>query len=166
MTSTKLAFLLLTAGAASACTGDVLGAGTPSNPAQETFAASLAVDISTFARTESGVYYKDLRVGTGDEAAGSDEVTVTYAAYLRDGTLFASASSPQTFPLIGVVPGFRDGVIGMRVGGARKLVIPSALGYGWQGRLDEAGRLVVPRNATLVYDVELFAVKKPTSTTQ
>lgn len=156
---TKLAFLLLAVGAAAGCTSDVLGAGTPSNPATEMFAASLGVDIPSFARKESGVYYKDIRVGTGDEAAAVDQVTMTFAGYLKDGTLFGSQSTPKQDPLAGFIPGFRDGVVGMRAGGVRKIVIPSALAYGWQGRLD--ANPPIPRNATLIFDIELFAVTKP-----
>jgi FKBP-type peptidyl-prolyl cis-trans isomerase FkpA len=162
----KLTFLVLVLGAAAGCKSDVLGAGTPSNPAAESFAASLAVDLSSASRTESGVYYRDVRVGTGDQAAAEDQVTITYAGYLKDGTLFGSQSTPASFSLSIFVQGFRDGVVGMRGGGVRKLIIPSALGYGWQGRKDATGKLIIPRNATLVFDVELFAVTKPTTTTQ
>jgi FKBP-type peptidyl-prolyl cis-trans isomerase len=160
----KLAFLLLMVGAIAACNSDVLGAGTPSNPATEDFAASLGVDIASFARTESGVYYRDVRVGTGDEAAAADQVTITYAGFLKDGTLFDSRSTPSQFPLAAFIQGFRDGVVGMRVGGVRKIVIPSALAYSWEGRPDASPP--IPRNATLVFDVELFVVTKPTTTTQ
>lgn len=161
---TKLAFLLLIVGAVAGCNSDVLGAGTPSNPATEDFAASLGVDIASFARTESGVYYRDIRVGTGDEAAAADQVTITYAGYLKDGTLFDSQSTPSQFSLAAFIQGFRDGVVGMRVGGVRKIVIPSALAYTWEGRPDASPP--IPRNATLVFDVELFVVTKPTTTTQ
>jgi FKBP-type peptidyl-prolyl cis-trans isomerase FkpA len=162
----KLVFLLLAIGVAGACNNNVLGAGAPSDPTREAFAASLGVDISTFARTESGVYYKDIRVGTGDQAEAADDVTITYAGYLKDGTLIDSKSTPTKLSLTIFITGFRDGVIGMRVGGVRKLVIPSALGYSWQGRTDNAGKVIIPRNATLVFDVELFAVTKPATTTQ
>ena len=162
----KLALLLVLAVAGPGCNGDVLGAGTPSDPATETFHPSLNVDISAFSRTESGVYYRDTRVGTGDEAAAADQVTITFAGYLAsNGTLFATQSTPTQQPLTVFVQGFRDGVVGMRVGGVRRIIIPSALAYGWQGR-QQNGQVIVPRNATLVFDVELFAVTKPTTTTQ
>jgi FKBP-type peptidyl-prolyl cis-trans isomerase FkpA len=161
---TKLAFLLFMVGAAAGCNGDVLGAGTPSNPATESFAPSLAVDLASSVRTESGVYYRDLRLGTGDEAAAADQVTITYAGYLKDGTLFDSRSTPTQLALASTVQGFRDGVVGMRAGGVRKIVIPSALAYTWQGRPDT--NPPIPRNATLVFDVELFVVTKPATTTQ
>jgi FKBP-type peptidyl-prolyl cis-trans isomerase FkpA len=160
----RLVFLLLTLGAAAGCNNNVLGAGTPSNPATELFDASLGVDIASSARTESGVYYRDVRVGAGDEAAAGDQVTITYAGYLKDGTLFDSRSTPTQLSLAATVQGFRDGVVGMRAGGVRKIVIPSALAYTWQGRPD--GNPPIPRNATLVFDVELFVVTKPTTTTQ
>ena len=159
----KIALLFLLVGAVAGCNNSVLGAGPPSNPATESFGASLGVDIPTFARTESGVYYKDIRVGTGaDEAAAADQVTMTYAGYLIDGILFDSRSTPTQFPLGSTVPGFRDGVIGMRAGGVRKIVIPSALAYTWRGLPDASPP--IPRNATLVFDVELFGVTKPATT--
>jgi FKBP-type peptidyl-prolyl cis-trans isomerase FkpA len=158
----KLVFVFLTVAAMAGCNGNVLGVGTPSDPATEEFHASLGVDLTTFTRKESGVYYKDLRAGTGEEAAEGDQVTITYAGYLIDGTLFDSRSTPGQFPLSIFIPGFRDGVIGMRAGGVRKLVIPSELAYSWRGNLDATPP--IPRNATLVFDVELFVVTKPTTT--
>jgi hypothetical protein len=163
----KLVLLLLAVGGVGGCNHDVLGAGQPSDPAHETFAPSLGVDISTFARTESGVYYKDLRIGTGDQAEAGDDVTITYAGYLAvDGTLFDSKSTPTKLSLTVFIPGFRDGIIGMRAGGVRKLVIPSELAYSWHGLQDASGKVIIPRNATLVFDVELFAVTKPATTAQ
>jgi len=162
----KLSLLVFALGAAAGCNGDVLGAGTPSDPATETFAPSLGIDIATFSRKESGVFYRDSRVGTGDEAAPADRVTLTFAGYLAtNGTLFTSQSTPTQRALTDFVQGFREGVIGMRAGGVRRLVIPSALAYGWQGQ-QQNGQVIIPRNATLVFDIELFAVTKPTSTTQ
>ena len=160
-----LSLLLLVAAASVGCNSDVLGAGTPSNPATETFDASLNVDIPSFARTESGVYYKDVRVGSGDEVAAGDQVTITYAGFLKDGMLFDSRSTPTVYSLAAFnIQGFRDGIMGMRAGGVRKLVIPSELAYSWRG--NQIGSVRIPRNATLVFDVELFAVTKPTTTTQ
>jgi len=160
----KLALLVL-AVAAAGCKGDVLGAGSPSDPATEQFHPSLSVDISTFQRTESGVYYKDLRVGTGEAAAAEDVVTITYAGYLKDGTLFDRQTTPFQRAVAGfVLPGFRDGLIGMRAGGVRKLVIPSKLAFDWEGRPDDP--VPIPRNATLIFDVELFVVTKPSTTSQ
>jgi FKBP-type peptidyl-prolyl cis-trans isomerase len=158
----KLFLLVLVIGLAAGCNHDVLGAGTPSDPATETFDPSLAVDLAASQRTESGVYYRDIRTGTGEVAAAEDGVTITYVGRLKDGTLFDSRSAPAAFPLALFIRGFRDGVVGMRVGGVRKIVIPSELAYGWEGRPD--ANPPIPRNATLVFDVELFAVTKPSTT--
>jgi FKBP-type peptidyl-prolyl cis-trans isomerase FkpA len=158
----RFVFLLLLIGPVAGCNHDVLGAGTPSDPPTETFAASLAVDIPSFSRKESGVYFRDLRIGTGEEAAEADQVTMTYAGYLKNGTLFTTQSTPLQQPLAVFVPGFRDGVAGMKVGGIRKIVIPSELAYSWEGRPN--ANPPIPRNATLIFDVELFGVTKPATT--
>jgi FKBP-type peptidyl-prolyl cis-trans isomerase len=161
----RLAFLFSMLAVVGGCNSDVLGAGTPSDPTTESFAPSLGVDIPSFARTESGVFYRDVRIGTGtDVVAAGDQVTITYAGYLTDGTLFDSRSTPTLTSVNAFIQGFRDGVIGMRAGGIRKIVIPSALAYTWRGRPD--ANPPIPRNATLVFDVEVFAITKPTTTTQ
>jgi FKBP-type peptidyl-prolyl cis-trans isomerase len=160
----KFTLLLFLVGTMVGCNNSVLGAGDPSDPATESFAAALNVDIGASRQTESGVYIRDLREGAGDEAAEADQVTITYAGYLSDGTLFDSRSTPTQLALLATVQGFRDGVVGMRVGGLRKIVIPSELAYSWQGRPD--ANPPIPRNATLIFDVELFGVTKPATTTQ
>jgi FKBP-type peptidyl-prolyl cis-trans isomerase FkpA len=165
----KLALLVLVVGAAAGCNGEVLGAGTPSDPTTETFAPSLNVDIPSFERTESGVFYKDSIVGTGEVATAEDQVTIIYAGYLRDGTLFDSRNIAFQQPLAVFIRGFRDGVTGMRAGSVqqpawRKIVIPSELAYGWRGRPEADPP--IPRNATLVFNVGLLAVTKPPTPTQ
>jgi FKBP-type peptidyl-prolyl cis-trans isomerase len=159
-----LALLICLVGAGAGCNHSVLGAGTPSDPATESFASSLNVNLEASQRTESGVYIRDLRIGTGDEVAAADQASITYAGYLIDGRLFDSRSTPTLVPLVVTVQGFRDGVVGMRVGGVRKLVIPSELAYSWQG--NPSSNPPIPRNATLVFDVELFGVTKPATETQ
>ncbi|PIR82969.1 peptidylprolyl isomerase [Candidatus Kaiserbacteria bacterium CG10_big_fil_rev_8_21_14_0_10_56_12] len=103
----------------------------------------------------------DTIVGTGEQAAVGDTVTVNYVGSLTDGTVFdASASHGSdgfTF-LLGegkVIKGWDEGVAGMKVGGKRHLVIPAALAYGDQ----EVGG-VIPANSTLVFDIELLNVQK------
>ena len=78
---------------------------------------------------------KDLVVGSGTEATTSSTVVVKYVgADFTTGTDFTSgtwtSNQPATFPLSTVVPGFREGIVGMKVGGRREIVIPSSLGYG------------------------------------
>jgi len=98
----------------------------------------------------------DLVVGTGAEAQDGDTVTVDYTGWLAsDGTIFDSSVSrgqPATFPLTAVIQGWQEGVPGMKVGGKRRLVIPSELAYGPNG----AGS--IPPNADLVFEVDLLDI--------
>jgi len=108
---------------------------------------------------------QDVKAGTGAAATPGQKVTVHYTGWLYDegksdhkGTKFDSSrdhNEPFTFRLGGgeVIPGWDQGVAGMKVGGQRTLTIPPDLGYGSQG----AGG-VIPPNATLVFDVELLNV--------
>jgi len=101
----------------------------------------------------------DQTVGTGDEAVAGKKVTVHYTGTLTDGTKFDSSKDrgePFTFTLGAgqVIPGWDQGVAGMKVGGVRKLVIPSSLAYGQRGVPG-----VIPPDSTLVFDVELISVE-------
>jgi FKBP-type peptidyl-prolyl cis-trans isomerase FkpA len=134
----------------------------PVDPATDTYASSRGIDISTFTKTTSGVYYKDLLVGTGATAAENDSLRIHYTGLLTGGQTFDSSrgGSPLEAKLrkatpttSGFIVGFVDGISGMKVGGRRKFIIPAALAYGQQG-LAAAG---IPRYANLVFDVELLA---------
>ena len=108
--------------------------------------------------TDSGLVIEELTVGSGDEACAGQHVTVHYTGWLTDGTKFDSSrdrGDPFDFPLgrRHVIAGWDEGVQGMKVGGSRRLTIPSDLGYGPRG----AGG-VIPPNATLVFEVELLAI--------
>jgi len=117
----------------------------------------------TIAKPEGDIPFElgidDLEVGTGDEAVPGKKVTVHYVgAAFRSGDEFdASWNRGQPFEFkLGkgqVIPGWDQGVAGMRVGGRRKLTIPSALGYGARG----AGGVIAPHEP-LVFVVDLLAV--------
>ena len=109
--------------------------------------------------TESGLQIEDVSVGTGDTAEAGQNVVVHYTGWLTDGSKFDSSkdrNDPFQFGLgqRQVIAGWDEGVQGMQVGGVRKLTIPPQLGYGARG----AGG-VIPPNATLVFEVELLAVR-------
>ncbi len=98
---------------------------------------------------------KDLVVGEGKTAALTDTVTVHYVGSLfSDGSVFDSSwgGQPAVFPLNRVVPGFAQGIEGMKVGGRRQIVIPSELGYGPQSQPG------IPANSVLVFIVDLKAI--------
>ncbi|MBB5018649.1 FKBP-type peptidyl-prolyl cis-trans isomerase [Chitinivorax tropicus] len=107
----------------------------------------------------SGLITEDLLVGEGATANPGQLVTVHYTGWLTDGSKFDSSldrNDPFRFQLGGgqVIKGWDEGVAGMKIGGKRKLTIPPELGYGQYG----AGG-VIPPNATLVFEVELLAVR-------
>lgn len=106
---------------------------------------------------------KDDVVGTGATATAGDTVTVNYVGALTNGTVFdASANHPETvsgFPFVlgagQVIKGWDQGIVGMKVGGKRTLLIPAALAYGSQAVGD-----VIPANSDLIFQVELLKVQK------
>jgi FKBP-type peptidyl-prolyl cis-trans isomerase len=107
----------------------------------------------------SELIIEDLTVGNGATANAGQYVSVHYTGWLTDGKKFDSSvdrNDPFEFRLGAgqVIPGWDEGVAGMQVGGKRKLTIPPELGYGSRG----AGG-VIPPNATLVFEVELLAIR-------
>ena len=119
-----------------------------------------------------GLRVVDLKVGTGTTAAKGMNAEVQYTGWLTDGTSFDSSRNPgrTTFTFqIGqaqVIGGWDEGIPGMKVGGKRKLIIPSDLAYGASGQTDpNTGAQTIPPNATLVFDVELISLKPGPSPT-
>lgn len=114
--------------------------------------------------TDSGLGYVDVFPGFGDTIAeAGDTVSVHYILWLEDGTRVESSydvEMPFVFEIgwSRVIAGFDEGVRGMKHGGRRRLIIPPELGYGESG----AG-LVIPPNATLVFQVDMIDIDSPGS---
>lgn len=112
-----------------------------------------------FTITESGLKYYDIVEGDGAEATSGSTVTVDYTGWLTDNVKFDSSLDrgvpfPFTLGTGAVIPGWDEGVAGMKVGGIRQLIIPAELGYG------EFGSGTIPPGATLVFEVELHDVQE------
>jgi len=112
----------------------------------------------TTAPTASGLYYVETLAGTGVQAQANQDVVVHYTGYFVDGGIFDSSvqrGQPIEFTLgVGqVIKGWDEGIALMKVGGKAKLIIPSDLAYGKNGRSS------IPGYSTLVFDVELLDVR-------
>lgn len=101
---------------------------------------------------EGDLIIEDVEVGTGEVVDElTDVILIAYTGTLLDETVFDSSDSLSR-PLGSLIPGFQEGMMGMREGGNRKLTIPSRLAYG------SVGTAGVPGNATLFFDITLKAV--------
>src|SRR5262245_22304086 len=107
--------------------------------------------------TATGLKYQDLKVGDGATPAMGQTVSVHYIGRLENGKEFNNSYSigkPVDFKLTQVIPGWQEGLQTMKVGGKRKLWVPSKLAYGPAGRPP-----AIPPNANLEFDIELLGVK-------
>lgn len=127
-----------------------------------TLATGLAAADSSLTTTASGLRYRDLTVGTGATASAGQTVSVNYAGCLTNGAKFdqVSVANPKDAFIFQpgmtppqVIKGFDEGVLGMKVGGRRQLVIPDSLAYG------SSGQGAIPPNATLVFTIDLLATQ-------
>lgn len=116
-----------------------------------------------YIRTSSGLKYLDIKTGTGPAVRIGNRVTVHYTGWLKGkfgiaGKKFDSSrdhNEPFQF-IVGtgqVIPGWDEGVQGMMVGGIRKLIVPSSLGYGARGAGED-----IPPNSTLIFEIELLKI--------
>ena len=148
-----LCVLMMAAGCgAAAGTSSALG------PESIAFAPSLQVDLSAMERTSDGVYVRDLVVGQGPSVRRGSRVSVHFAGFLPDGTQIDAVAAPSPpveleLGARGVIRGWESGILGMRAGGQRQLVIPPALAYGSR----QVGR--VPPNSTLVFVIKLVQAR-------
>ncbi len=159
--------------ALAACGGDAVLPDGPPGIEDLAFAPELEVDLSRMTLLASGLYVRDLVAGTGAEAVSQAGVRFDYEGWLHDGTpvdrgrypaspfwpgAFESQLDGEVYYLVGsgeTIAGWDIGLVGMRVGGTRQVVIPPKLGYGAGGSPDNR----VPPNAVLVYRFGLLAVE-------
>lgn len=130
--------------------GNIVG-----QPETVVFTAALGVDLSAMTRTADGLYYQDLVTGAGEQAQSGQTAAIRYTGWLANGRRFDAGQINAPLNGEALIKGFNDGVIGMRVGGKRRLVIPPQLGYG------NSPQGVIPSGAVLVFEVELLAVSQP-----
>lgn len=101
-----------------------------------------------------GVRYRDLREGTGNAVKQGDTVRVKYKGWLTDGSVF-DAQEFMEFRLDQVIDGWAEGMLGMRMGGTRKLVVAPEKGYGTQVKTG------IPSNSTLIFEITLISIAPP-----
>ena len=131
------------------------------DPAEITYAESLGVNVDhpEMERRPSGLYIRDLQAGEGDPTVAGDVMVVHYSGWVNDGTLFDSSRNPGREPFrvtVGagaVIAGWEEGLLGMRVGGVRQLLIPPQLAYGAQSPSP-----LIPAGSVLIFEIELLEV--------
>ena len=132
-------------------------AGTVDPVATYSYAPVLGIELSAMTRSVSGLYTRDLASGSGVRVTTGDLVRVQYTVHLANGT-FVAGANPGGAPLefrLGrrqVIAGWDEGVMGMRVGGKRQLVVPPSLAYGARANGN------IPPNSILVFTIELVGI--------
>jgi FKBP-type peptidyl-prolyl cis-trans isomerase len=143
---------------AAACAGGAGGssAGSAPAPAQAPpVSPALGIDLAEYTRTSMGLYWKDDRVGTGAEARSNSRVSVAYRGVLASNGVPIDSSGGLRVSLSSdpIIRGWKLGIPGMKAGGARILVIPPELAYGFREMPN------VPSGSTLVFRIQLIKVE-------
>ena len=118
-----------------------------------TFNPSLDIHLDRMVKRASGLYVQDLATGTGAVAARGRTVVVRFTGWRADGKQFDDGEITITLGSRQTIPAWEEGLLGMRVGGKRRLVVPPNLGYGARGAGNE-----IPPNSVLVFDMTLQSV--------
>jgi len=118
-----------------------------------TFAPSLGVNLGAMTRRASGLYVQDLEMGTGAVAIRGKSAVVRYSGWLANGKRFDEGEVTVTLGTNKVIRAWEDGLLGMRVGGRRRLVTPPNLAYGPRGAGDD-----IPPNAVLVFEMQVMSI--------
>ena len=128
------------------------------DPLTATYDSALHINISQYTVTTNGAFTRDSVVGGGNIAATGKQVALRYIGRLTDGTIFdqdtASGAPALTFTIGAgsVIQGFDEGLVGMRAGGKRVIIIPPKLGYG------STPRAGIPANSILIFSIRLTTV--------
>jgi FKBP-type peptidyl-prolyl cis-trans isomerase FkpA len=117
-----------------------------------TFDPELHVHLDSMTRRASGLYVQDLVMGSGAVATRGRTVVVRYTGWFPDGRRFDSGEITVSLGTNKTIAAWEEGLLGMRVGGKRRLVVPPNLGYGARG----AGE--IPPNAVLVFEMEMTSI--------
>jgi len=133
----------------------------PTDIDKDTYNAALGINVATMTKTADGIYYTDKTAGAGVPAVSGDSVRVLYTGYLSNGATFdtnrgvAGDTTNLRFRLGGnnILQGFSKGITGMKVGGRRLFIIPTALAYNTTPPPGSG----IPRYANLIFDVDLVA---------
>jgi hypothetical protein len=117
------------------------------------FDPALGIHLDSMTRRASGLYVQDLAHGNGAVAARGKSVVVRYTGWLSTGKQFDSGEITITLGSNKTIRAWEEGLLGMRVGGKRRLVVPPNLGYGARGAGDQ-----IPANSVLVFEMEALSV--------
>ena len=125
----------------------------PGDVDRTTFAPVLGVHLDSMVRRATGLYVQDLVPGTGAVATRGKTVIVRYTGWLADGKQVDAGEITVGLGTNKTIRAWEEGLLGMRVGGRRRLVVPPAMGYGARGSGD-----TIPPNAVLVFEMEVLSV--------
>ena len=117
------------------------------------FDPSLGIHLDSMSRRASGLYVQDLVTGTGAVATRGRSVVVHYTGWLPNGKQFETSEITVTLGSNKTIRAWEEGLLGMRVGGKRRLVVPPNLGYG-----NRAAGDVIPANSVLIFEMEALSV--------
>ena len=134
----------------------------PSAPNCSSTTLTQAAKLGDTVVLNTGLRFIEAKGGPGEVIDWCDPVVVHYTAFLANGTRIESTHDvavplPFTPGLGDLIDGFEQGVIGMRAGGMRRVIIPPQLGYGSAEQRNQAGVVVIPANSTLIYDIEVLS---------
>lgn len=125
----------------------------PEDIAHTSFDPSLGIHLDSMVRRPSGLYVQNIVMGTGPVAVSGRSVVVRYTGWLPNGKRFDGSEITVTLGSNKTIRGWEEGLLGIRVGGKRRLIIPPHLGYGAKAAGDQ-----IPPNSVLVFDMEAISV--------